>query len=996
MAEIIRAAIGVSIDPRQAQAGARAAVAAAESMRAGMNNAATGAERAFSSMRASTARAAESMGRLKEAARAGGQSVETAGGKASRAKQQLEQLRNSASKAGTAFHALGDAVGIFSPRLGNLMTTAGRLRASMGAVQSSLGAVGSAASGAGGGVGSMAMKIGMIAGVAGVAIGALGALAAAFVAIKVGAWAASKATDLLVNSIQLAADEANTRISFEVILQDKGSAKKLIGELKQLANTTPLTTDEVVKAGLALTAFGESAETAADTVRRLGDVSSAFKDLSLNELAQIYGKIQTSGRIEGEDINQLGGRGIPILEELAKVTGRAKEEIRGLVTEGRIGAEHVTAAFENMTNAGGKFFGLMAAQSQEFNGLKSTLLSGWEEVQRAFGEPIAAALTPMLQDAITGMGDLQDLVESWKPAISAIAETLAGTVQLALSGGEGFDIAWDATVATLKQLVIAAFDVAVDSLRVGMESAAQAFGGMLKNSVSEGGFWSNLAEGLGITIQEGAAKAKAEMEQKGILGYVQTLPKKGLEAGVGMAADSYVIGDVLRGMTGTEGKASSVDLAGASAALQANVKGTAAAQRLTTALEKQTAAANYGKPVLDPKKPFSPALDMENWFTAKMREEFVQIPLNEARGGEGAARTSADAMLRRDPNERLRMDNAKAQDLFAKGALDQGQLSSMLAINAATAAKALKAAEPKMEVRKALAADGTGTAIESQRAMESQAAAVKASVMTPVEEYQKQVDALGKLQAAGLITSDEFSKAKDKASADYIGALERISEAQTRMAEQNMSQLEKLMRTWADLTTQVDTAAVASANVIANNMTSAIMELVNGTKTAGEAFEAMASQIINQITQIVVQLMVQYAISQALGYAMPGFGGGKSVSVRHDGSGDGDARKRSVSPGLFASAQRFHSGGKVPGLAADEIPAILQKDEEVLTREDASALRTKVTGVESGGGQKQGGTSLTVLNVDDPERIKEILANNPDVVLNIINRNAPIIKRMLT
>ena len=45
---------------------------------------------------------------------------------------------------------------------------------------------------------------------------------------------------------------------------------------------------------------------------------------------------------------------------------------------------------------------------------------------------------------------------------------------------------------------------------------------------------------------------------------------------------------------------------------------------------------------------------------------------------------------------------------------------------------------------------------------------------------------------------------------------------------------------------------------------------------------------------------------------------------------------RSVPSSLFAGAQRFHSGGW-PGLASDEVPAILQRGERVLSRREVAA-----------------------------------------------------------
>jgi hypothetical protein len=59
---------------------------------------------------------------------------------------------------------------------------------------------------------------------------------------------------------------------------------------------------------------------------------------------------------------------------------------------------------------------------------------------------------------------------------------------------------------------------------------------------------------------------------------------------------------------------------------------------------------------------------------------------------------------------------------------------------------------------------------------------------------------------------------------------------------------------------------------------------------------------------------------------VPGF-------VQHAGGLAGSGPMRRVSPALFLGAPRYHGGG-IAGLAPDEVPSILRRGEEVLTRDD--------------------------------------------------------------
>ena len=84
------------------------------------------------------------------------------------------------------------------------------------------------------------------------------------------------------------------------------------------------------------------------------------------------------------------------------------------------------------------------------------------------------------------------------------------------------------------------------------------------------------------------------------------------------------------------------------------------------------------------------------------------------------------------------------------------------------------------------------------------------------------------------------------------------------------------------------------------------------------------------------------SLFQSFGNLFSGGGGGDGFfggllglfGLHHTGGIVGEASAfRLASPAIFRNAQRFHSGG-LPGLGANEVAAILQKGEEVLTQDD--------------------------------------------------------------
>ena len=87
-----------------------------------------------------------------------------------------------------------------------------------------------------------------------------------------------------------------------------------------------------------------------------------------------------------QDLNQFLGRGIPLTAELAKQFGVTESKVKGLVEEGKVGFPEVEKAIIAMTSEGGKFGGLMEAQSKSITGQISNLEDSIEQMFNAIGK----------------------------------------------------------------------------------------------------------------------------------------------------------------------------------------------------------------------------------------------------------------------------------------------------------------------------------------------------------------------------------------------------------------------------------------------------------------------------------------------------------------------------------------------------------------------------------------------------------------------------------
>ena len=223
---------------------------------------------------------------------------------------------------------------------------------------------------------------------AGLKVGIGAALAGGGVALAAG-----------IKAVTPAADFEQTKVAFTTLIGDAGKAEQTLAQLRELGAKTPFEFPELADAGRKLIAFGEGSDTVAATLARIGDVSAGVQ-APVNEIAELYGKARVQGRLFAEDINQLTGRGIPIIGELAKQFGVSDSEVKKLVETGQVGFPQIEQAFVNMTSQGGKFSGMMEAQSQTTNGLFSTLKDTINEVFLTLGTPINDAIRPLVEQAI--------------------------------------------------------------------------------------------------------------------------------------------------------------------------------------------------------------------------------------------------------------------------------------------------------------------------------------------------------------------------------------------------------------------------------------------------------------------------------------------------------------------------------------------------------------------------------------------------------------------
>lgn len=164
-------------------------------------------------------------------------------------------------------------------------------------------------------------------------------------------------------------------VAFNTMLGSADKADALMAQLVRTAAITPFDLEGVAQGAKQLLAYGMEAENVNETLIRLGDIAAGLS-MPLNDLVYLYGTTMAQGRLYTQDLNQFTGRGIPMIEELAKVFGVAESKVKELVEAGRVGFPEVQKVIENLTGEGSKFGGLMEEQSKTISGQISNIKDG--------------------------------------------------------------------------------------------------------------------------------------------------------------------------------------------------------------------------------------------------------------------------------------------------------------------------------------------------------------------------------------------------------------------------------------------------------------------------------------------------------------------------------------------------------------------------------------------------------------------------------------------
>lgn len=325
--------------------------------------------------------------------------------------------------------------------------------------------------------------------------GALSAIAA----VQLGSVFTGMAGGILnmgIASVQAAAQMRQYEIAFQTMLKSAEAGTQMLRDLQQFAAETPFDVPGVVSAGQQLMAFGFKAEEIIPMLTNLGDAASGLGlgTEGVSRLAYALGQMQTSGKLNAQDMMQLTSAGISAWDMLAQAAGKTVAEMKDLCSKGAIDSKAAVQTIVAGMNE--QFGGMMAKTSDEVAGLLANIEETAGNTSAAVGKYLTEAfnIKGILKDVSDRLGEFQQKMQTATEQGKSLGDVIKECVPATVIGVIG---AFAAVLAVASVAAVATLG-AVLGLTAGIVAIGAAMGAVAALVVT---YWDEIVDAVNIAVQ---------------------------------------------------------------------------------------------------------------------------------------------------------------------------------------------------------------------------------------------------------------------------------------------------------------------------------------------------------------------------------------------------------------------------------------------------------------------------------------------------------------
>ena len=299
-------------------------------------------------------------------------------------------------------------------------------------------------------------------------------------ALVASTFAVSGARDFISNMISVRQSIEQSEAALTSFLGSKEKADQMMESFKKMAATTPIDLETLSSSTQTMLGFGVSAETAGKMMHVLGDISGGntqkFQSLSL-----AFSQMSAAGRLMGQDLLQMINAGFNPLTEISRQTGKSMAELKEEMSKGAISSQQVTEAFISATEEGGRFHGMLKAQSQGLAGSFAKLKGAMNGMYNELGKESEGAIKGAVDLAASLARNYQDVALALASVAAGYGVVKGAQMAYAASSDVAYAMKYKSEAEALNQLMTAEQRARISKLS--MKDGAKAYGDALKAEV---------------------------------------------------------------------------------------------------------------------------------------------------------------------------------------------------------------------------------------------------------------------------------------------------------------------------------------------------------------------------------------------------------------------------------------------------------------------------------------------------------------------------------
>ncbi|MCD4558222.1 tape measure protein [Schaalia sp. lx-100] len=203
--------------------------------------------------------------------------------------------------------------------------------------------------------------------------------------------AAASATTLGVKLFKTGAAynsmQQNSRAALKTILGSTEAVNAQMEKLNALARKSPFSKALFIQGQQQLLAFGMSAEKVIPTLDAVQNAVAAAGGSAqqLSDLVFVMAQIQAAGKITGQDLIQMGQRGINAAQLIGEAMGMSTAEVKAAISKNKINAEDALDAM--ISGMARKFGGATDLIKQQWVGATDRIKAAWRDTGAVISQP---------------------------------------------------------------------------------------------------------------------------------------------------------------------------------------------------------------------------------------------------------------------------------------------------------------------------------------------------------------------------------------------------------------------------------------------------------------------------------------------------------------------------------------------------------------------------------------------------------------------------------